>query len=37
MTFAALWQAVNGSNLPDSPYRRLMSLAAADMKKNGRQ
>src|SRR5215471_1552843 len=35
MAFAALWQAVNGSNLPDSPCRRLMGLAVVDMKKNG--
>jgi hypothetical protein len=35
LAFAPLWQAVNRSNQPDSPYRRLMGLAAADAKKNG--
>ncbi|MGD9599115.1 MAG: hypothetical protein AB7G76_05900 [Steroidobacteraceae bacterium] len=27
--FAPLWQAVNGDNAPQSPYRRLMALAGA--------
>ena len=35
LAFAPLWQAVNGNNQPDSPYRRLMGLAATDAKKNG--
>ena len=33
--FAPLWQAVNGDNEKDSPYRRLMSLAAKDGRENG--
>jgi hypothetical protein len=36
--FAALtplWQAINGNNEPDSPYRRMMAMAAADAAKNG--
>jgi hypothetical protein len=32
---APLWQAVNGNNRPDSPYRRLMSMAAAEARKRG--
>jgi len=35
LAFVPLWQAVNGSNQLDSPYRRLMRLAAADAAKNG--
>lgn len=35
LAFAPLWQAVNGNNQLDSPYRRLIGLAAADAKKNG--
>lgn len=35
LAFAPLWQAVNGTKQPDSPYRRLMGLAAADAQKNG--
>ena len=30
LSFVPLWQAVNGGNEPDSPYRRLISLAAHD-------
>ncbi len=36
--FAALdplWKAINGNNEPDSPYRRLIAMAAADAAKNG--
>ena len=36
--FAALgplWNAVNGANEKDSPYRRLIAMAAADAVKNG--
>ena len=35
LAFAPLWQAVNGSNQTDSPYRRLMGLATVDAAKNG--
>ena len=36
--FAALgpvWKAINGDNESDSPYRRLIAMAAADAVKNG--
>ena len=36
--FAALgplWKAINGDNESDSPYRRLIAMAAADAAKNG--
>lgn len=36
--FAALdplWKAINGNNEPDSPYRRMIAMAAADAAKNG--
>jgi hypothetical protein len=33
--FQPLWQAVNGKDEPDSPYRRLIAQAAADMKSAG--
>jgi hypothetical protein len=29
MAFEPLWQALNGNDEPDSPYRRMMALAAA--------
>jgi hypothetical protein len=29
MALAPLWQAINGNNEPDSPYRRMIALAAA--------
>jgi hypothetical protein len=35
MALAPLWQAVNGNNEPDSPYRRMIALAAADAAKHG--
>jgi len=30
-----LWQALNGNNERDSPYRRMIAMAAADAVKNG--
>ena len=30
-----LWKAINGNNEPDSPYRRMIAMAAADATKNG--
>ncbi|HEX7374755.1 MAG TPA: hypothetical protein VF277_07250 [Steroidobacteraceae bacterium] len=30
-----LWAAINGTNAPDSPYRRLIALAAADRARHG--
>jgi hypothetical protein len=30
-----LWQAINGHNEPDSPYRRMIAGAAAEAAKNG--
>ncbi|HKU27809.1 MAG TPA: hypothetical protein VJQ54_20225, partial [Candidatus Sulfotelmatobacter sp.] len=30
-----LWQAINGNNQPDSPYRRMIAGAAAEAAKNG--
>jgi hypothetical protein len=33
--FLPLWSAVNGNNEPDSPYRRLIRLAAAEEATNG--
>lgn len=35
-SFAPLWQAVNGTNGPESPYRRLIALAARDARTNGK-
>lgn len=35
LSLAPLWQAINGQNQPDSPYRRLMAMAAADAARNG--
>jgi hypothetical protein len=35
MALAPLWQAVNGNNEPDSPYRRMIALTAADAAKHG--
>ena len=31
--FAPLWQAINGANEADSPYRRLISMAATEAQK----
>jgi hypothetical protein len=33
--FGPLWTALNGRNEADSPYRRMIALAAADARKNG--
>jgi hypothetical protein len=33
--FVPLWQAINGSNEPDSPYRRMIAGASAQAAKNG--
>jgi hypothetical protein len=33
--FLPLWAALNGKNEPDSPYRRLIKLAAAEESTNG--
>jgi len=33
--FLPLWAALNGNDEPDSPYRRLIKLAAAEEKSNG--
>jgi hypothetical protein len=35
LAFLPLWQALNGNNEPDSPYRRMIAGAAADAGKNG--
>ncbi len=35
LALAPLWQAINGNNEPDSPYRRMIALAAADAAKHG--
>ena len=35
LAFLPLWQALNGNNEPDSPYRRMILGAAADAAKNG--
>jgi hypothetical protein len=33
--FVPLWTALNGRNEPDSPYRRMIAMAAADASKHG--
>ncbi|MCX7053736.1 MAG: hypothetical protein NTU56_05935 [Proteobacteria bacterium] len=33
--FLLLWTALNGRNEADSPYRRMIALAAADARRNG--
>jgi len=35
LAFVPLWQAINGNNEPDSPYRRMIAGAAAEAGKNG--
>jgi hypothetical protein len=35
LALAPLWHAINGNNEPDSPYRRMIALAAADAAKHG--
>jgi len=32
--FNPLWEAINGKDQPDSPYRRLMRMASSDAEKN---
>ena len=34
LAFNPLWEAVNGKDQPDSPYRRLIRMASADAAKN---
>jgi len=33
--FLPLWRSINGNDEPDSPYRRMIAMAAADGAKNG--
>jgi hypothetical protein len=35
LAFVPLWQTINGNNEPDSPYRRMITGAAAEAAKNG--
>ena len=35
LAFIPLWRAINGNNQADSPYRRLIRMAAADASKHG--
>ena len=35
LAFMPLWQAINGNNRPDSPYRRMIVGAVAEAAKNG--
>ncbi|HWZ82933.1 MAG TPA: hypothetical protein VNW47_09925 [Terriglobales bacterium] len=35
MAFVPLWQAINGNDAPDSPYRRMIAMAATDAKEHG--
>ena len=35
LAFVPLWQAINGNNEPDSPYRRMIAGAVAEAAKNG--
>src|SRR5215472_16189180 len=35
LAFVPLWQALNGNDEPDSPYRRMIAGAAAEAAKNG--
>ncbi len=34
LSFSPLWEALNGKDQPDSPYRRMIRMAAEDNKKN---
>ncbi len=34
-SFRPLWSALNGANEPDSPYRRMIAMAAADAAQRG--
>jgi len=36
-SFLPLWSALNGRNEPESPYRRMIALAAADARAHGSQ
>ena len=36
-SFRPLWSALNGRNEPDSPYRRMIALAAAEARTQGSQ
>lgn len=36
LAFAPLWTAVNGRDTADSPYRRMINMAAAQARTNGR-
>ncbi|HEX6503478.1 MAG TPA: hypothetical protein VF011_09525 [Terriglobales bacterium] len=35
LAFVPLWQAINGNNEPNSPYRRMIAGAVAEAAKNG--
>jgi len=35
LAFVPLWQAINGNDEPDSPYRRMIAGAAAEAARNG--
>lgn len=35
LAFVPLWQAVNGGSEPGSPYRRMITMVAADAKRGG--
>jgi hypothetical protein len=35
LAFVPLWQAINGNNEPDSPYRRMIAGAVAEAARNG--
>lgn len=35
LAFTPLWQAINGKDQRDSPYRRVIGMAAVDAKKHG--
>ncbi|HEV3205316.1 MAG TPA: hypothetical protein VGZ28_00060 [Terriglobales bacterium] len=35
LSFTPLWEAINAKDQPDSPYRRLVGMAAADTAKSG--
>ncbi|MGH9503284.1 MAG: hypothetical protein ACRD20_10585 [Terriglobales bacterium] len=35
LALGPLWHSLNGNDEPDSPYRRLIAMAAADATKNG--
>ena len=35
LAFVPLWQAINGANQPDSPYRRMIGQASAEVRTGG--